>query len=67
LRNKKFVNINNILNIINKRLKKKIKIKILNKKIKNQTNKKILNLKNIISNNKVDEFLYEKLKRTQTK
>ncbi len=67
LRNKKFVNVNNILNIVNKKLKKKIKIKILNMKIKNQTNKKIINLKNIISKNKVDKFLYEKLKRTQTK
>jgi nucleoside-diphosphate-sugar epimerase len=67
LRNKKFINVNNTLNIINKKLKKKIKIKILNKKTKNQTNKKILNLKNIISKNDVNEFLYEKIKRTQVK
>ena len=40
---------------------------ILNKKTKNQTNKKILNLKNIISKNDVNEFLYEKIKRTQVK
>ena len=67
LRDKKFINVNNTLNIINKKLKKKIKIKILNKKTKNQTNKKILNLKNIISKNDVNEFLYEKIKRTQVK
>ena len=67
LKNKKFINIKNTLNIINKKLKKKIKIKILNKKIKNQTNKKIPNLKNILTENHLSEFLYEQLEKSQIK
>lgn len=67
LRNKKFINIKNTLNIINKKLKKKIKIKLLNKRIKNQTNKKISNLKNIFSKNYLKQFLYEQLKKSQIK
>lgn len=64
LRNKKFINIKNTLDIVNKKLKKKIKIKILNKKIKNQTNKIIPNLKNIYSENDLNQFLYEQLKKS---
>ena len=67
LRNKKFINIKNTLNIVNKKLKKKIKIKILNRKIKNQTNKKISNLRNIFSENHLSEFLYEQLEKSQIK
>ena len=67
LRNKKFINIKNTLNIVNKKLKKKIKIKILNRKIKNQTNKKISNLRNILSKNQLSEFLYEQLEKSQIK
>ena len=67
LRNKKFINIKNTLDIINKKLKKKIKIKLLNKRIKNQTNKKISNLKNIVSKNYLNQFLYEQLKKSQIK
>lgn len=67
LRNKKFINIKNTLDIINKKLKKKIKIKLLNKRIKNQTNKKISNLKNIFSKNYLNQFLYEQLKKSQIK
>jgi nucleoside-diphosphate-sugar epimerase len=61
LRNRKFININKTLYIINKKLKKKIKIKILNKKIKNQTNQKIPGLKNIISKNDINKFIIKKL------
>jgi hypothetical protein len=50
--------------MVNKKLKKKIKIKVLNKKIKNQTNKKISNLKNILSENHLSEFLYEQLEKS---
>ena len=67
LRNEKFINIKNTLDIINKKLKKKIKIKLLNKRIKNQTNKKISNLKNIVSENYLNQFLYEQLKKSQIK
>ena len=67
LRNEKFINIKNTLDIINKKLKKKIKIKLLNKRIKNQTNKKISNLKNIVSENYLNRFLYEQLKKSQIK
>ena len=62
-----FHNIKNTLDIINKKLKKKIKIKLLNKRIKNQTNKKISNLKNIVSENYLNQFLYEQLKKSQIK
>ena len=67
LRNEKFINIKNTLDIINKKLKKKIKIKLLNKRIKNQTNKKISNLKNVVSENDLNQFLYEQLKKSQIK
>ena len=67
LRNEKFINIKNTLDIINKKLRKKIKIKLLNKRIKNQTNKKISNLKNVVSENYLNRFLYEQLKKSQIK
>lgn len=67
LRNKKFINLKNTLDMVNKKLKKKIKVKVLNKKIKNQTNKKILDLKNIYSENDLNQFLYEQLRKSQIK
>lgn len=64
LRNKKFTNINTMLNIINSKLKKKIKVKTLNLKTRNQINKKIYNLKNVFSENNIIEFLFKQFKNT---
>ena len=64
LRNKKFTNINTMLNIINSKLKKKIKVKTLNLKTKNQINKKIYNLKNVFSENNIIQFLFKQFKNT---
>ena len=66
LRNDKFIKISEMLKSLNFNLKRKIKIKYFNKS-SNQQIKNNFNLKIILSKNNIEDYLYSKLKKFDSK